>query len=617
VGIAGHRPTIVLYSHSISPSTGATLSGEQVERRLAAILAADVAGYSRLMAADEVGTLTALKAHRREVVDPAIATHHGRIVKTTGDGMLVEFASAVDAVTCAMTVQGKMAARNSDAAQKITFRIGINIGDIIIDGDDIFGDGVNVAARIENECEPGEVYLSGSAFEQVRGKTGFAFDDLGEKPLKNIDRPVRLYAVQPAATSPAAAAKPSAETGKPLPLPDKPSIAVLPFQNMSGDPEQDYFADGMVEDIITALSHFKALFVIARNSSFTYKGRAVDVKQVGRELGVRYVLEGSVRKATNRVRITGQLVDTATGAHLWAERFDGGLGDIFDLQDQVTESVVGAIAPAVEKAEIERARRKPTESLDAYALYLRGLAAFYQFGNRQANEEALRLFNRAIELDPDFAAAYGHAAFCYVLAKLNGWISVTPSEIAEVTRLAQRAVELGKDDAIALAPSGWALAFVVHDLEVGAALIDRALALNSNLAEAWNFGGWAKNYLGEPETAIERFARAMRLSPLGPWVAGMRGGTAYAHFFLGRYDEAASWAAMALQHNPDVQFGLRIAAASNAMAGRPEQAHKAVARLRQLNPVLRVSTLKDVVGPSRADDLARYEEALRQAGLPE
>jgi adenylate cyclase len=315
------------------------------------------------------------------------------------------------------------------------------------------------------------------------------------------------------------------------------------------------------------------------------------------------------------VRITGQLVDTATGAHLWADRFDGGLGDIFDLQDQVTESVVGAIAPAVEKAEIERARRKPTESLDAYALYLRGLAAFYQFGNRQANEEALRLFNSAIELDPDFASAYGRATSCYVWAKTNGWISDTANEIAEVKRLAHRAVELGKDDAIALAASGHA--YVVRDLEVGAALIDRALVLNSNLAEAWNFGGWVKNFLGEPETAIERFARAMRLNPLGHWVAGMRGGTAFAHFLLGRYDEAASWAAMALQDNPDFQPGLRIAAASNAMAGRPEQAHKAMARLRHLNPALRVSTLKAVLGPWSAEDLSRLEEGLRRAGLPE
>jgi len=403
-----------------------------------------------------------------------------------------------------------------------------------------------------------------------------------------------------------------------LPLPDKPSVAVLPFANLSSDPEQEFFADGIVEDIITALSRFKALFVIARNSSFTYRGRAVDVKQIGRELGVRYVLEGSVRKAANRVRITGQLVDTATGAHLWADRFDGDVGDIFDLQDRVTESVVGAIAPAVEKAEIERAKRKSTESLDAYALYLRGLARSNQFASsRKANDEALRLFNSAIELDPDFASAYGRAAFCHVHAKANGWTSVTANEIAEVKRLAQRAVELGKDDAIALAASGWALAYVVRDLEAGAALIDRALVLNSNSAEAWYCGGWAKNFLGEPEPAIARFARAMRLSPLDPLAVGMRGGTAYAHFLLGRYDEAASWAAMALQDNPDYQPGLRIAAASHAMAGRPELAHEATARLRQLYPALRVSTLKDLVGPWRAEDLARYEEGLRQAGLPE
>ena len=332
---------------------------------------------------------------------------------------------------------------------------------------------------------------------------------------------------------------------------------------------------------------------------------------------MRYVLEGSVRKAANRIRITGQLVDTATGAHLWAERFDGGLGDVFDLQDRVTESVVGAIAPAVEKAEIERAKRKPTESLDAYTLYLRGLARFYQFGNQQANDEALRLFNKAIELDPDFASAYGRAATCHVYTKSSGWNSDTASEIAEVTRLAQRAVELGKDDAIALAASGWALAFVVRDLKMGAGLVDRALVLNSNLAEAWSFGGWVKNWLGEPEAAIERFARAMRLSPLDPPLR-TPSGTAHAHFFLGRYDEAASWAATALQCNPDYRPGLRIAAASNAMAGRPEQARKALARLQQLNPTLRVSTLKDVLGPfRRAEDLLRYEEGLRRAGLPE
>ena len=593
------------------------MSSEHVERRLAAILAADVAGSCRLIGIDEEGTLARLKALRRTLFDPKIAEHHGRVVKNTGDGAIAEFASVVDAVRCADEIQRGMAEQNTDVPQdkRIELRIGIHVGDIIIEENDIFGDGVNIAVRLEGIAEPGGISISDDARRQIRGKVDVTFEDLGSQSLKNIAEPMRVWRVQNGRAVPAVPNRlPVDET---LALPNKPSIAVLPFTNLSSDPEQEYFADGMVDDIITALSHFKALFVIARNSSFTYKGRAVDVKQVGRELGVRYVLEGSVRKAANRVRITGQLVDTATGAHLWADRFDGGLGDVFDLQDQVTESVVGAIAPAVEKAEIERAKRKPTESLDAYALYLRGLAKFYQFGNRQANDEALRLFNSAIELDPDFASAYGRAASCYVYAKANGWISVTANEIAEVTRLAQRAVELGKDDAMALAASGWALAFVVRDLEVGAGLVDRALVLNSNLAEAWSFGGWVKNWLGEPEAAIERFARAMRLSPLDPSLR-TPSGTAHAHFFLGRYDEAASWAAMALQDNPDYQPGLRIAAASNAMAGRPEQAHKAVARLRLLNPTLRVSTLKDVLGPfRRAEDLLRYEEGLRQAGLPE
>jgi adenylate cyclase len=589
------------------------LASERVQRRLTAILAADVAGYSRLMGLDEAGTARTLHEHRA-AVDPVVAHYGGRIVKTTGDGVLLEFPSIVAAVDCAVVVQNLMRERNRDVPEELRmlFRIGINLGDVLIDGDDILGDGVNIAARLEGIAEPGGICVSDDVFRQVSGKLDASFEDIGNQQLKNIARPVHAYRAR-FVDVPASEISASL-----LPLPDKPSIAVLPFTNMSGDPEQDYFADGTAEDIITALSHFKALFVIARNSSFTYKGRAVDVKQVGRELGVRYVLEGSVRKSANRVRITGQLVDTATGTHLWADRIDGGLGDIFELQDQVTERVVGAIAPLVEKAEIERAKRKPTESLDAYALYLRGLARFYQFAGRQANDEALRLFNSAIELDPDFASAYGRAALCYAFAKGNGWISDAASEVAEAMRLAQRALELGKDDAMALAASGWALAFVVRDLGGGAALIDRALRLNSNCAEAWFYGGWAKNYLGEPESAIERLARAMRLNPIDPRMSAMRTATAHAHFFLGRYDEAASWAAMALQDNPDYQPGLRIAAASNAIAGRPEQAHKALARLRQLNPALRVSTLKDVVGPyRRAEGLSRFEEGLRQAGLPE
>ena len=583
----------------------------RVERRLAAILSADVAGYSRLMGVDEEGTLAALKAYRREIINPKIAEHRGRIVKTTGDGALVEFVSAVDAVRCAMEIQRAMAERNAAVAedQRIEFRIGINVGDIIFDEGDIYGDGVNIAARVEALASPGAICLSENAYQQMKGKLALNVSDMGEQQLKNIVQPVHVYAVR-LVDAPA--------LPLPLPLPDKPSIAVLPFQNMSGDPEQEYFADGMAEDIITALSRFKALFVIARNSSFTFKGRAVDVKQVGRELGVRYVLEGSVRKAATRVRITAQLVDTATGTHLWADRFDGGLGDIFDLQDQVTESVVGAMAPAVEKAEIERAKRKSTESLDAYALYLRGLSKFYQFSNDQTNDEALRLFKKAIELDPDFASAYGRAVSCYHYAKVNGWISGTANEIAEVSRLAQWAVGLGKDDAMALASSGWALAYVARDLRLGASLTDRALLLNSNLAEAWLCSGWVKLWLGEPKLAIDHFARAMRLSPLDPRVDLMQIGTAHAYFFLGRNDETASWAAMALRDNPNNQAGLRIGAASDAMAGRMEQAQKTVARLQQHNPTLRVSNLKDVLGPyQHAEDISRYEEGLRKAGLPE
>jgi TolB-like protein len=366
------------------------LAGKRVERRLMAILAADVAGYSRLVSADEEGTLAQWKAHCRDLIDPKIKEHSGRIVRVTGDGLLVEFASVIAAVRCAVEVQRAMVERNTDVPQekRIEFRMGINVGDIIIDGTDMWGDGVNVAARLEALSEPGGICVSGRVQEDVHGRLDIAFEDIGERQLKNIARPVRVYRVRlnGIAKEPAPA------------LPNKPSIAVLPFNNMSGDPEQEYFADGVVEEIITALSRMRWLFVIARNSSFTYKGRAVDVKQVGRELGVRYVLEGSVRKAANRVRITAQLIVAVTGAHLWADRFEGALDDIFDLQDQVTASVVGAIAPKLEQAEVERAKHKPTESLDAYDYFLRGVASLHLW-TREGNTEALRLFNRAIEID--------------------------------------------------------------------------------------------------------------------------------------------------------------------------------------------------------------------------
>ena len=366
-------------------------------RRLAAILAADVAGYSRLMGVDEEGTLAALKAIRRELSDPKVKEHRGRIVKTTGDGLLIEFASVVDAVRCAVEVQREMAERNADVPsdRRIELRMGINLGDIIKDGRDIYGDGVNIAARLEALAEPGGICVSRVVRDQVRDKLAFSFEDLGEQQVKNIARPVRVHRVVLSEISSPSEQAMATPSQSPLPLPEKPSIAVLPFQNMSGDPEQEYFADGMVEEIITALSRIRWLFVIARNSSFTYKGRAVDVKQIGRELGARYVLEGGVRKAGNRVRITGQLIDAPTGVHLWADRFEGATDDMFDLQDQITASVIGAIVPKVERAEIERARTKPTGNLYAYDLYLRALLHQRAF-TREGNDEALGLLRRAI-----------------------------------------------------------------------------------------------------------------------------------------------------------------------------------------------------------------------------
>ena len=411
----------------------------------------------------------------------------------------------------------------------------------------------------------------------------------------------------------------SATAERPRPyaaVPDKPSVAVLPFQSLSGDPEQEYFADGIVEEIITALSRFSSLFVIARNSSFIYKGRAVDVKQVGRELGVRYVLEGSVRKAMNQVRITGQLIDASSGAHLWAERFEGNLDDIFDLQDRVTLSVVGAVAPKLEQAEIERTKRKPTESLDAYEYFLRGMASYYQ-RTKEAINDALGLFYKAIELDPHFASAYGMAAWCYGWRKINAWTTDRVKEIAETKRLARRAAEVGPDDAVALSRAAHALAFVVGDLDSATTFVDRALVLNPNLAGAWYASGWVRVYLGESELAIEHFSRAMRLSPLDPLMIAMQAGTALAHFLAGRYAEASSWAEKAMWEQTNYITPIRIAAASSALAGRFADAQKAMARLRELDPGMRVTNVKEWAPLRKLEDLARLEEGLRKAGLPE
>ena len=584
----------------------------RAKRRLAAILAADVVGYSRLMEQDEVGTLTALKARRREILNPLVNEHRGRIIKVMGDGVLVEFASAVDAVSCAVEIQKRFAEDNRSLPdhRRIVLRIGVNLGDIIVENNDLYGEGVIIAARLEALAESGGICISAKVYEEVRGKYAARFEDIGEQAVKNIARPIRAYRLGP--DGPIDSDSPRRPA---LSLPDKPSIAVLPFQNMSGDAEQEYFADGIVEDITTALSRLHWLFVIARNSSFTYKGRVVDVKQVGRELGVRYVLEGSVRKAANRIRITGQLIDATTGAHLWADRFDGDLVNIFELQDQVTASVVGAIAPKLEQAEIERAKRKPTENLDAYDFYLRGMAAFHQF-NKAANEEALSLFFRAIALDPNFAPAYGMAARCYLQRIGFGWVVDREREAAETEKLARRAADLGKDDAVALSAAGFALVIVVGELEYGDTLIDRALALNPNLAWGWHFSGLAKAFLGQPEIAIERASRAMRLSPQDPQQFGMKIAMAWAHFFACRYEEALTWAQAAIREQSNFFMATCVAAASAALAGKTEEAAKAMIRLRELNPTLCVSNLKSFVPIYRAQDFQRLAAGLEKAGMP-
>ncbi len=571
------------------------------DHRLAAIMATDVAGYSKLMESDEALALAALAAIR-QATQNQIVQHRGRIANTAGDSVLAEFGSAVEAVRCAMALQEQL---TSQAGKELQLRVGIHLGDVVDKGGDLFGTAVNVAARLEGIAPPGGIVVSAAVRDAIAGKLPASFADLGLKTLKNIEEPLRAYALS-------SGTRTASRSGEGLPLPGKPSIAVLPFDNLSGDRDQDYFADGMVEEIIIALSRIRWLFVIARNSSFSYKGRAVDIKQVGRELGVHYILEGSVRKAGSRVRIGGQLIDTATGAHLWGERFEGSLEDVFDLQDQVTASVVGAISPKLEQAEIERSSRKPTESLNAYDYYLRGMAGLHLY-TKEGNTDALSHFYRAIELDPSFASAYGMAARCLTQRKANNWMTNRPREITEAVRLARKATELGREDAVALSGAGFALAYVAGEVDEGAKLIQRALVLNSNLAWAWYFSSWVKVYLGEPEAAIQHAMQAMRLSPNDPHLCNMQAVVAYGHLYAGRFNEAVSWAESAVRDSHLTAW--RALAASCALSGRHEQARKAVAHLLSLDPALRLSEIG--IPLRRPQDLKLLVDGLRQAGLPE
>jgi len=560
------------------------VSERRVERRLAAILAADVAGYSRLVGEDEEGTLERLRLVRREVVDPLIKEHRGQIVRITGDGLLIEFASVVDAVRCAVDTQREMALRNAELPvdQRIDFRIGINLGDIMNDEEDIYGDGVNVAARLEALAAPGGICVSRVVRDQVRDKLNFGFDDRGEQQVKNIARPVRVFDVNMTGETMALTLD-SAGRASP-PLPDRPSIAVLPFLNISGDPEQEYFADGMVEEIITALSRIRWLFVIARNSSFIYKGKSVDVKLVGRQLGVRYVLEGSVRKGGNRIRITAQLVEAETGAHLWADRFDGSLEDVFDLQDRVAISVAGVIEPALEAAEVRRRADRPRSDVTAYDLYLRALASFYPI-TKERLLEALELLQQAIAIDPHCGPALSLAAMCHMRLVREGWADEPETASRKAVDVARRALQVAGDDPGILANAAFVLANFGEDIGAMMALVDRALTLTPSFSRGWFLSGVLRLWAGHHDVAIEHAETALRLSPRE------RAGTPLsligeANFFKREFDTAASKLLQSIQENPGYPHSYRVLAACYAQMGRLDDAREIIARLRAITPYL-------------------------------
>jgi len=565
------------------------------------------------MGADEERTLAALKSHRRELIDPLIDQHRGRIFKTTGDGMLIEFASVVDAVRCAVVMQQGMEDRNANLAESelIRFRIGINLGDIMVDEGDMFGDGVNVAARIEALAAPGEICVSASVRDQVGEKLPIGFADLGEHGVKNIARPVRVYRVEKGAESQTGAA--DDPTRMPLALADRPSLAVMPFTNMSGDPEQEYFVDGIVEDIITGLWRIKWLHVIARNSTFAYRGRAVDVKQAGRELGVRYVLEGSLRKSGSRVRVTAQLIAAASGTHVWAERYDRALDDIFELQDEITLSVVGAIEPSLLHAEIERAKRKRPDNLDAYDLYLRALPHTRVYMPGEA-DLALPLLHRALSLQPDYPAAHAAAALCHEVRYMRGGMQEADKEAA--LGHARAAIEGGADDAETLATAGFVIGLVAHDYDTSMNAINRALLINGTSVYALGWGAVILGHAGQAEQGVEYAERALRLSPLDPGIGHQYTGLAIAHCAARNWEGVASACGKAIQANPRFSLPLVLQAAALSFLGRWDEARAAAKRVPELERGFTVTGfVRSHVG--RAEIWEPIGDALRQLGLPE
>src|SRR5262245_27121623 len=586
----------------------------KVSRRLVAVLAADVEGYSRLMGADEVGTLKGL-TERRAILDRIITENGGRIANTAGDSVLAEFGSAVDAVQCAVDAQAALAEANTGAApdKHINFRIGIHIGDVMIRAGDLFGDGVNIAARLQSIAKPGGVCISGATYDQVRKVLPMTFVDLGVQQVKNIREPIRAYQVGAPSEAREAASARVAEAESSTPLPDKPSIAVLPFENISGDPEQEYFADGMVEEIITALSRFKSLFVIARNSSFTFKGRAVDVKEVGRRLGVRYVLEGSVRKASGKVRITGQLIDAVTGAHIWADRFERDLTDVFALQDEVTVAVVSAIQPKLLQTEIARATRRRPENLTAYDFFLRAMSQFY-LTTREGMAEVRRLAHRALEMDPRFGLVAALAGMCHMQNVIWDFAVDPQFDRKEAIRLFRLALSIDDSDPETLAWAALISAYTVGDCESEIEMADRAVALNPNSYRAWLSRGWVYKIAGLPEEAVRSFERAIRMSPVDPLLHITFLGMGTALIELRRFDEAIVAGKKALRQSPIHGPAYRCLSSAFAHLGRDVEAREAAARLLEVDPAFTISAS---MGRRRQSHAKLLIEGLRKAGLPE
>ncbi len=582
-------------------------------RKIAAILVADVVGYSRLAGADEERILARLRALRSDLIDPTIAIHHGRVVKRTGDGSIVEFRSVVDAVRCAIEVQNAMVDRNAGVSEnrRIVFRIGIHLGDVMEESDgDLMGEGVNIAARLEGICEPGAVCLSGAAYEQVRDRVRETFIDLGEKVLKNVERPVRVYAAALDRAVGAEPATPGKHSG--LSLPDKPSIAVLPFQNMSGDPEQEYFSDGISEDIITALSKLRWFFVIARNSSFTYKGKAVHMKQVADELGVGYVLEGSVRKGGNRVRITAQLNEVTTGSHIWAERYDRELADVFQVQDEITEAIVAAIEPQLYAAENFRAQRKPPDSLDAWDLVMRALSHFWRV-TRQDNVVAQALLEKAIAIDPDYGQAAGVLAASHMFCAHMGWADMASvASIAENAALA--AIRADGEDPWAHLALGCVHLYSCR-FDDSLAEFELALRLNPNFSFAQGYYGLTLSYCGRWQDAALAASRALRLSPRDPLLAIYNGIAAYAQFVGRNYDEAMRLARQAVRERADFVGAHRVLTSAAGMAGQTEVAAASLRELRRAQPNISLAWIAKEMPIKLEAEREHYLEGFRRAGL--